>query len=262
MKHFLIRLYPAGWRARYAEEFEAILDERPLGPFDVADIVLSAIDAHLRPRGSAAAGDHTRGVLMTLRTAGVAAIVGGTLWLISLVGASTIQGPDGQPWLVLFLFATVALLVAMVGLSGIQGRRQPGLVWAALVIPIIGGAISMIGVLGMASTGDGPFLFGASAWELWILGTLGLIIGSGLFAVSSLLNGGSSRAGAVLLVVGALAAVPLFFGIASPIGPTEVGNIVALLGIFAFASGWVWSGISALRVGGAVPPGSPGAALP
>jgi len=262
MKRFLIRLYPAGWRARYAEEFEAVLEERPLGPFDVADIVLSAIDAHTRPRGSAGAGDHTRGVLMTLRTGGIAAIVGGALWLVALVGASTIQGPDGQPWLVLFLFATVALLIAMIGLSGIQGRRHPGLMWAALAIPLISGAISMVGVLGMASTSGEPFLFGASAWEVWILGTVGLIFGSGLFALASLRNGGSSRAGAVLLVIGAIAAIPLLFGIASPVGPSEIGGIVAIAGIFAFAGGWVWSGISALRVGPAVPPGPPGVALP
>ena len=138
MRRFLIRLYPAGWRARYGDEFEALLEERPLGPFDVADIVLSAIDAHLRPRGAAAAGDHTRGVLMTLRIGGVAAIVGGALWLISFVGASLIQGPDGQPWQVLFVVALFALLVAMIGLSGDQGREQPGLVWAAVAIPIMG----------------------------------------------------------------------------------------------------------------------------
>ena len=32
MKHALIRLYPARWRARYGDEFEAILEERPLRP--------------------------------------------------------------------------------------------------------------------------------------------------------------------------------------------------------------------------------------
>ena len=38
MRRFLVRLYPADWRARYGDEFEALLEERPLGPFDVADI--------------------------------------------------------------------------------------------------------------------------------------------------------------------------------------------------------------------------------
>jgi hypothetical protein len=247
MRRFLIRLYPAGWRARYGDEFEALLEERPIGPFDVADIVLAAIDARIRPRGVAAAGDHTRGVLMTLRLGGVAAIVGGALWLVSLIGASVIQGADGQPWQALFVLAIVALLVAMIGLSGDQGRQQPWLVWAAVTIPIVGGAISALGMVGMAVVGDAPFLLGASPWEVWILGTLAMIIGSGLFAVVSLKVRGLSRVGAILLVVGAAAALPLLFGLAGPNGPDVIGNIVALLGIAAFPAGWVWLGISAIR---------------
>ena len=247
MRRFLVRLYPAGWRARYGDEFEALLEERPLGPFDVADIVLAAADARLRPRGVAAAGDHTRGVLMTLRIGGVAAIVGGALWVVSLAGASTIQGADGQPWQAMFVLALGALLIAMIGLSGYQGRRQPGLVWAAVAIPIVGAAISAIGMVGMAVIGDGPFLLGLSSWELWALGTLALIIGSGLFALASLRVRGVSRVGSILLVIGAAAALPALLGMASPNGAGGVGNAVAILGIFAFAAGWVWLGISAIR---------------
>jgi hypothetical protein len=32
----LLRLYPARWRARYREESASVLEERLLGPFDVA----------------------------------------------------------------------------------------------------------------------------------------------------------------------------------------------------------------------------------
>ena len=51
MTRLLLRCYPARWRARYGDEFEALLDEASLGPFDVADILLGAIDARLRLRG-------------------------------------------------------------------------------------------------------------------------------------------------------------------------------------------------------------------
>jgi hypothetical protein len=257
MRRFLVRLYPAGWRARYGEEFEALLEERPLGPFDVADIVLSAIDARLRPRGVAAAGDHARGVLMTLRIGGIAAILGGALWVVSLTGASVIQGPDGQPWQGLFILSLGALLVAMIGLSGDQGRKQPWLVWAAVAIPIVGAAISAVGMVGMAVIGDAPFLLGASPWEVWVLGTVALIIGSGLFALASLRVRGVSRVGAILLVVGALAALPLLFGVAYSNGPGDAGSIVAILGAFAFAAGWVWLGIGAIRAdrAGGITPG-------
>jgi hypothetical protein len=247
MRRLLIRLYPADWRARYGDEFEALLEERSLGPFDVADVLLAVIDAHIRPRGSAAAGDHTRGVVMTLRIGGVAAIVGGALWLVSLFGASVIQGPDGQPWQAMFLVALAALLIAMIGLSGDQGREQPGLVWAAVAIPIVGAAISAVGMVGMAVIGDQAFLLGASPWEIWVLGTLAMVIGSGLFALASLRVRGLSRVGTILLAIGAVAALPLLFGLASPSGPEPLGNIVAILGIVGFAAGWVWLGIGAIR---------------
>jgi hypothetical protein len=249
MRRLLISLYPADWRARYGDEFEVLLEERPLGPFDAADVLLAAVDAHIRPRGAAAADDHTRGVLMSLRLGGVAAIVGGALWLISLVGASTIQGSDGQPWQGMSIVALVALLVAMIGLSGEQGRAQPGLAWAAVAIPMVGAAISAVGVIGMATVGDQPFLLGVTAWEVWALGTLAMIIGSGLFALADLRVGGVSRAGATLLVVGAVGVIPPLFGLASPTGPDAVGNALAILGILAFAAGWVWLGVGAIRSG-------------
>ena len=67
MRSLLIRLYPARWRARYGDEFEAILEERPLGPYDVADILLGALDAQLRLRGQGAAIREGRSFPMSLR---------------------------------------------------------------------------------------------------------------------------------------------------------------------------------------------------
>ena len=75
----LIRLYPARWRARYGDEFEALLAERPLGPFDVADVALGALDAHLHLRGLGSWSEHRRGFPMSLRIGAWAAIVGGAL---------------------------------------------------------------------------------------------------------------------------------------------------------------------------------------
>jgi hypothetical protein len=43
----LVRLYPSAWRERYGDELEAVLKDRAPGPFDVADPVLGALDAHL-----------------------------------------------------------------------------------------------------------------------------------------------------------------------------------------------------------------------
>ena len=62
MRTLLIRCYPAAWRERYGDEFEAVLEERPLGPFDVADVLLGALDARLRMRNRRAGLDRTKGV--------------------------------------------------------------------------------------------------------------------------------------------------------------------------------------------------------
>lgn len=34
--NLLVRLYPSAWRERYGVELEAVLEDRPPGPFDVA----------------------------------------------------------------------------------------------------------------------------------------------------------------------------------------------------------------------------------
>ena len=47
IRGWLVRLYPPGWRERYGEEFEALLEQCLHGPMDVLDIVLGALDAHL-----------------------------------------------------------------------------------------------------------------------------------------------------------------------------------------------------------------------
>ena len=248
MNRLLVRLYPADWQARYGDEFGALLDERPLGPFDVVDVALSAFDAHLRRGGLAASGEHTRGVRMTLRNGGIAAIVGGGLWLISLAGASTMNSESGQPWLSLFVIALGALVVAILGLSAEQGRRQPSLIWAAVALPVIGAATSAVGVVGMVTVGDAPFVAGVSPWNIWAFGTLLMIIGSGLFAVASLRVRTTSRVGTALLAAGAVTAIPFLMGIAFVELFGDAGSIVGLLGILAFAAGWIWLGVSALRI--------------
>jgi len=44
----LVYLYPRAWRARYGEEFLALLDEQPATPRVAVDLIWGAVDAHLR----------------------------------------------------------------------------------------------------------------------------------------------------------------------------------------------------------------------
>ncbi|HEV7128468.1 MAG TPA: hypothetical protein VGN32_13640 [Ktedonobacterales bacterium] len=46
----LLDLYPRAWRARYGDEFAALLEDCSLTPFVLIDIVLGALDAHLAPQ--------------------------------------------------------------------------------------------------------------------------------------------------------------------------------------------------------------------
>jgi hypothetical protein len=46
---WLVRAYPQAWRARYEDEFLALMAERPSSLADVVDIARGALDAHLHP---------------------------------------------------------------------------------------------------------------------------------------------------------------------------------------------------------------------
>lgn len=48
VRAWLTHLYPASWRQRYGDEFEALLEQCLHSPLDVLDVLLGALDAHLR----------------------------------------------------------------------------------------------------------------------------------------------------------------------------------------------------------------------
>ncbi|MEJ7696441.1 MAG: hypothetical protein WKF78_07465 [Candidatus Limnocylindrales bacterium] len=202
MRDFLIRLFPAGWRRRYGDEFEALLEERPLGPFDVADVVLAAIDAHLHRRGRDIAPHPQRSFRMSLRLGGSAAILGGVLFLSGLaVGQLKVFG-EAFPTAVVILAGTAALLIALVGLSSFQAREHPRLIWAAFAVPAIGTVISCIGLVAMTTVGDRPFIAGLSPWAVWSIGLFATMAGSALFALATYRTQVLSRPAAGLLAVG------------------------------------------------------------
>jgi hypothetical protein len=48
VRAWLTNLYPRRWRERYADEFEAMLEQCLKTPLDVVDVILGAVDAHLQ----------------------------------------------------------------------------------------------------------------------------------------------------------------------------------------------------------------------
>ena len=251
MKSFLIRLYPASWRARYGDEFEAVLEEQPLGPFDVADILLAALDAHLHLRGLDAATNRQRGFTMSLRLGGLAAILGAILFPAGFIVTSTdsAEGVEAFPGAALFLAGTALLLLALVGLSAFQARRHPRLIWAAFAVPAIGLTLTGTGIVAMAVRGDGPFLAGLSPWDIWVLGIFATVVGSGLFAIATYRTGALSRRAAGLLAAGSAVLLgDIVLGMGFVGIPEFIVPALVLDGLLAFTAGWVALGWTAVRL--------------
>lgn len=232
MRSLLIRCYPARWRARYGDEFLALLEERPLGPYDVLDILLGALDARLRSRGQRAARPNGRGLSMSLRVGGLAAILGPSLLALAwFLGYGPVAIDPTVPG-VLLIAGLSLLLVAVAGLTAFQARTDPHVTWAAFAVPAIGLVVFSIGAFGTLVTGD-------DYWGLAMLGVLTGIVGSALFAVVTYRTAVLSRGPAMLIGVGCV--LP-FFGAGM--------NVAALaaVGIGSFLVGWFALGIQAIRL--------------
>ena len=249
----LLRLYPARWRARYGDEFAAVLEERPLGPFDVADVLLGALDAHLHLRGVGAASEHRKGFAMSLRVGGYAAIVGGLLWLIALAGNAINDGGDSfSPWLgYAIVGATLLTLVALIGLTAFQARSHPVLTWAAFAIPGLGAVIGLVGYVLIVATGDSDaaLIGGISPWMIGSIGFLTMVAGSSLFAIATWWSRALSRRASGLLAIGAALLVPAMAGANGNL-PPPVAVVPIVAAIVAFPAGWMLMGVSALRIAG------------
>ena len=243
MRALLIRCYPARWRARYGDEFEAILEERALGPFDVADILLGALDAQLRLRRRGADITQGRGFSMSLRIGGIAAIIGGGLWPAAFfitagdVGSIGPIGPiDPVVARLLLIAGSLALLVALAGLSAFQARTHPGFAWAAFALPAVGTVAFVAGIVGLE-------LLGEDYWMVWILGFFATFIGSTLFAFATYQTAALSRGAAVMLGVGTV--MTMIFGVIGGGNPSPI-LMVASLGCFGL--GWFALGVQAIRI--------------
>ena len=237
MNSLLLRLYPSPWRARYGDEFAALLQERPLGPLDVADILLGAFDAQLRLRGHDTGFAHGKGFAMSLRISGFAAILGAALWAVAgLVNSGVFVDVDVAVPSILLVAGMPVWLVALAGLSAHQARTEATLAWVAFLVPAAGTVACLIGIIGILVATDEELL-----WMMFALGTGIAIVGSVLFAIVTYRTGTLSRAGSVLLGVGSV----LFLTIGNP-NTQSIGAV----GLACIALGWFALGVQAIRASG------------
>jgi hypothetical protein len=182
MSH-LLALYPEAWRARYGDEFIALLEDRPPKLRERFDIVRGALDAHVSPQlpGPDRVSDR----------AGLGAIVGFALFYVALVLA--LNGPehideygtyrDGMAAVPFFLLAMALLSIALfrtvlrlppakvgaraVGLIGLGC----GLLWsmAPWLVPLL--MIFLVGVVVVAVAA-----YRAGLWPVWLPVLLALCV--------------------------------------------------------------------------------------
>jgi hypothetical protein len=245
----LLAVYPAGWRRRYGEEFRAVLESRPLGPFDVADVLLGALDARLVPHRFATSAGPAGGHHVMLRIGGLGAVAGGILYFVGIAGASGLGGSDA-PWIAIAALGTLGILAALVGLSAFQAHRNPKLAWAAFAIPGIGTVVSVTGMVGMTLAGDtdAPYIGSWDPWSVWMLGFGTTLLGSILFGIATVRAAVLSRRAAQALAWSAALGIVLAFS-GFDGGASTVTGLVLAAALGAFSVSWVALGASALRRG-------------
>ena len=171
----LLALYPEGWRARYGDEFLALLEDRPPSLLERLDIVRGALDAHVNPQipGRARVSDR----------AGFAAIVGFVLFYVAL--AVMLNGPehvdeygtyrDGSAAIPLFFLSmallSLALFRTVLRLPPTQDRARAvgliglgcGLLWsmALWLFPLL--MVFLVGVVAIAVGAHS-----ARLWPAWL----------------------------------------------------------------------------------------------
>jgi hypothetical protein len=251
MRSVLIRLYPSRWRERYGDEFLAILEERPLGPYDIADILLGAFDARLRSQRAGATHSNERGLSMSLRVGGIAAIVGAVILAVSWFGALSGTLPlDGRVLAGLIILGLVFLLVALTILSAAQARVRPRMVWAAFGLAMIGAVGYTIGLLGLMGVNEGDLPAGSVGVTIapfaFVVGGLAAVVGFALFGIATYRTGTLSRTGAVLLAVGPASGAVAWL-LAMNVS-WDLGGTLFLGAMACFLAGWVVLGIAAIRL--------------
>jgi hypothetical protein len=238
----LLSLYPAVWRRRYGDEFAAVLESQPIGPFDALDVVRGAIDAHRR------LGDQRTDPTPSLeprtsdQVGGGAAIIGGVLLLLG--GSWSVADPAASdPGAAVLFAALVALVYGLAGLSAFQARAHPRLIWSAFLVPAVGAVLTIGGMVLAGVADDRRWIGDLAGWHFAMLGLFLTVIGHAIFALATLWTGVLDRRSAMLLALSATVVMLAFGGHALFAIRLDAMLYVGTVG---YAAGWMGLGRAAL----------------
>lgn len=155
----LLRLYPASWRARYADEVLAVLEQARLDRRGRLDLIRGAIDARLHGSG---------------RVPAVAALIAGGLW--TWAGTNVAGQPTPADWpgytidlIPLTIVAVGASIPAIVGCWALRSDVTGRLGTIAVSVAVVG-QVLWVAALIAALTGIGYGWPTAAAQAVGILG--------------------------------------------------------------------------------------------
>lgn len=231
---WVVRLFPAAWRRRYADELTAILEVRPPSLRELIGLLYCALDAHLDPQVSQG-GDFSfmegRPTMRTRILAG-AAVGSGLVLLFGLI--ITINDGLAVRLAIFYGLATIGL----VGIHRRQVERAPVPAWIGFVPAVFAYSLSLVGVVagladvalpGIAGRSYGFFMQEA----FWIT--------SAVFGAATLAIGVLPRPAALGLAIGApLAMIGIFIGSS----PEPVLAVAARVGVIVYGLSFVWLGLS------------------
>ena len=170
----LLRLYPAAWRERYAEEFLTVLEETPTTWRNHLDILRGAVDAHLHPEWTTP-GRWPMNQRRIFRVASIGAILSAILMIVGIIHSHYF--PEDATEFSL-LVAPLALLPTIIALHTLYREERPRLSWITAVF----GLVSLGSFLLVVGAGALLSLFSAHppsppAWVTWLFISLFALVG-------------------------------------------------------------------------------------
>jgi len=231
---WVVRLFPAAWRRRYADELTAILEVRPPTLRELIGLLYCALDAHLDPQVSEGGEFSFMEGRPTMRTRILAgAAVGSGLVLLFGLIVTVDEG--------LVVRLAIFYALATVGLIGIHRRQvdhAPAMAWIGFVPALVAYLLSAISVSGGLVDATLP-VFGSRQAGFFLQEAFWLT--SALFGVVTLAIGVLPKPAAVGIAIGApLAMIGLFIGPS----PEPVPELAARVGVIVYGVSFLWLGLS------------------